>query len=257
MASSIATSLFRRSLRVHISSSSLLRQRRSLFTPSFIAASSSATTQQDLKPAPSRLFPRFASSKVSGDENLKRVLDSEIQCLQQSDNNDQEVEVPEHFPFDIVDTPGDQALILKREFSGENIQVTVLMNFDEQNDMEENDEDDEDDDKNENSMEPTLSLVVAIDKGEGPLLEFCCNLNADKLEIESMTLKKRDNLDDQSAYQGPEFLDLDENLQKSLHKYLEVRGIKSSQFDFLHEYMLNKDEREYLVWLKNMKEFIA
>lgn len=51
--------------------------------------------------------------------------------------------------------------------------------------------------------------------------------------------------------------DLDENLQKALHKYLEVRGIKSSLFDFLHEYMLAKDEREYLTWLKNMKEFVA
>lgn len=53
------------------------------------------------------------------------------------------------------------------------------------------------------------------------------------------------------------FRDLDENLQKALHKYLEVRGIKSSLFDFLHEYMLQKDEREYLAWLQNIKKFVA
>lgn len=50
--------------------------------------------------------------------------------------------------------------------------------------------------------------------------------------------------------------DLDEILQKALHKYLEERGIKGSLFGFLHSYMMNKDEKEYLVWLKNMKEFI-
>lgn len=50
--------------------------------------------------------------------------------------------------------------------------------------------------------------------------------------------------------------DLDENLQKAFHKYLEIRGIKPSTTNFLHEYMINKDSREYLVWLKKLKEFV-
>lgn len=45
-------------------------------------------------------------------------------------------------------------------------------------------------------------------------------------------------------------------MQAALRRYLEARGIKRSMYDFLHEYMINKDEREYLTWLKNMKEFI-
>ncbi|XP_042401230.1 uncharacterized protein LOC121991284 [Zingiber officinale] len=32
---------------------------------------------------------------------------------------------------------------------------------------------------------------------------------------------------------------LDKNLQEAMHKYLEERGIESSLFDILHEYMLN------------------
>lgn len=51
--------------------------------------------------------------------------------------------------------------------------------------------------------------------------------------------------------------DLDENLQQALHGYLEARGIKSSLFDVLHKYMLNKDDREHLGWLKNIKGLIA
>ena len=50
--------------------------------------------------------------------------------------------------------------------------------------------------------------------------------------------------------------DLDENLQKAFHKYLEIRGIKPSTTNYLHEYMINKDSREYLRWLKNLKEFV-
>jgi complement component 1 Q subcomponent-binding protein len=53
------------------------------------------------------------------------------------------------------------------------------------------------------------------------------------------------------------FRDLDESLQKALHRYLEVRGIKHSLHDWLCEYMMSKDEKEYLVWLKSMKEFVG
>ncbi|XP_074578789.1 uncharacterized protein At2g39795, mitochondrial-like [Curcuma longa] len=257
MASSIFASLLSRSLRRYLPSAPSIPGRRFLLTSSFSAASSRGAMLQDPKPPPSLLCYRFASSKVSGDDNLQRVIDSEIQCAQEAHISGQDIDIPEDFPFEIIDNPGDQAIFLKRDFAGENIQVVVLMNLDEQNDVEENDEDDKDEDGNENSMEPSLSLVVTIDKGEDHLLEFCCSLNLDKVGIETMVLKKRDDPDDQSAYQGPEFSDLDENLQKAMHKYLEERGIKSSLFDFLHEYMLNKDEKEYLVWLKSMKEFIA
>ncbi|RZR86530.1 hypothetical protein BHM03_00013758 [Ensete ventricosum] len=268
----IAASLLRRSLRVPISSAPFLRRGCPPWIASSLLADSSplsppsgAAAPQGLRPASSFLSLRFASSKVSGDENLTRVIDSDIQCERSLTPAAstlsicilQEIDVPEDLPFEIVDNPGDQAVFLKREFAGENIQVTVSMNFDKRNDLEEIDEDDDDDERNENSMEPTLSLVVTIDKGEGSLLEFCCNLNSDELEIEGMVMKKRDDVDGQSAYQGLKFSDLDENLQKALHRYLEARGIKNSLFDVLHKYMWNKDERESLRWSKNMKGLIA
>ncbi|XP_020090883.1 uncharacterized protein At2g39795, mitochondrial-like [Ananas comosus] len=203
---------------------------------------------------------RFASSssKVSADDTLKRVIDSEIDCVVQSDDPIREVDLPDGFPFEIIDNPGDQTVVLKRELAGETIEATVFMNYDEEQDLNEDDDDDDarDDGHDESSIKPTISLVVTIQKGEGPFLEFCCNFNDDKLEIESMSIKKRDDPDAQNAYEGPEFSDLDESLQAALRRYLEARGIKRSMYDFLHEYMINKDEREYLTWLKNMKEFI-
>lgn len=50
--------------------------------------------------------------------------------------------------------------------------------------------------------------------------------------------------------------DLDENLQKAFHRYLEMRGIKPSTINFLHEYMINKNCREELLWMKKLKKFI-
>ncbi|XP_008796210.1 uncharacterized protein At2g39795, mitochondrial-like [Phoenix dactylifera] len=262
MPSSIASSLLCRTLRLSRSSSRFFGHCQPLFYSSLASSRSSSplirsVVPQILRNPPSLLSFRFASSKVSADENLKRVLDSEINCVLQSNTHGQEIELPDGFPFEIIDNPGNQTVILKREFAGENIQVTVFMNLDAEGDLGENDEDGSEDDNNESSFQPTISVVVSIEKGEGPFLEFSCNLNADELEIESMALKKHDAPDDQGAYQGPEFSDLDENLQKALHKYLAVRGIKGSLFDFLHEYMMSKDEKEYLAWLKNLKEFVG
>ncbi|KAJ8504272.1 hypothetical protein OPV22_005158 [Ensete ventricosum] len=233
----IAASLLRRSLRVPISSAPFLRRGCPPWIASSLLADSSplsppsgAAAPQGLRPASSFLSLRFASSKVSGDENLTRVIDSDIQCERSL-------------------TPAARKLMYQKTCL---LKLLIILN-----DLEEIDEDDDDDERNENSMEPTLSLVVTIDKGEGSLLEFCCNLNSDELEIEGMVMKKRDDVDGQSAYQGLKFSDLDENLQKALHRYLEARGIKNSLFDVLHKYMWNKDERESLRWLKNMKGLIA
>lgn len=59
-----------------------------------------------------------------------------------------------------------------------------------------------------------------------------------------------------SSYDSFFLSDLDENLQKAFHKYLEVRGVKPSTTNFLLEYMINKDNKEYFQWLKNLKNFI-
>ena len=50
--------------------------------------------------------------------------------------------------------------------------------------------------------------------------------------------------------------DLDENLQNAFHKHLEIRGIKPSTTNVLFDYMANKDNKEYLLWLKNLKNFV-
>jgi len=71
----------------------------------------------------------------------------------------------------------------------------------------------------------------------------------------------RDRHDEQRGYNvGLCFIafcrDLDENLKKTFYKFLEIRGVKASTTNFLHEYMTRKVNREYFLWLKNVKEFM-
>ncbi|KAE8799394.1 hypothetical protein D1007_25161 [Hordeum vulgare] len=214
------------------------------------AASPSGTTARRFLSSQSPAAP----SKISSDENLTRVIDSEIECAVESEEGSvQQIDPPEDFPFEIIDNPGDQSIVLKREFGRETIKATVYTNFDTEEDLNNDDSDAENDD----DIKPALQMVVTVEKPQGPILEFECNFNDDELAIETMRLLNRDaNLTD-NAYEGPQFSDLDESLQKSFHRYLEVRGIKHSLHDWLLEYMMGKDEKEYVVWLKNMRDFIG
>lgn len=197
-----------------------------------------------------------SSSTSSADDNLRRIVESEIECVVQSEesNTDKHIDLPDDFPFEIIDNPGDQSITLQREIAGETIKAVIYTNFDTDEHL-----DDEDDKSgtDEESFKPLLQMVVTIKKPEGPILEFDCNFNDDELTIENMRALNRDNPDAKNVYEGPQFSDLDKSLQKALHRYLEVRGFKHSLHDWLYEYMMRKDEKEYVVWLKSMKEFIG
>ncbi|KAL0843864.1 hypothetical protein Bca101_017110 [Brassica carinata] len=55
---------------------------------------------------------------------------------------------------------------------------------------------------------------------------------------------------------GPSLDDLYENLLKAFHRFLEIRGIKPTITEFVADYMANKDGRERLQWLNDIKSFV-
>lgn len=199
--------------------------------------------------------PSFSSysTKANSDENLLRVIESEIKSAEESDDYDRDEEVPDGFPFELVDNPGEQTITLKRKYNDETITVDVQMPT--TGEEGEDEDGDNDDDDTERGSLTSIPLVVNISKKNGVCLEFGCTAFPDEVAIDSLLIKEPNRSEDQIAYQGPEFSDLDENLQKAFHKYLEIRGIKPSTTNFLHEYMISKDAKEYLMWLKNLKSF--
>ncbi|KAK9123868.1 hypothetical protein Sjap_013470 [Stephania japonica] len=108
----------------------------------------------------------------------------------------------------------------------------------------------------EEDSESSMAMVATICKRDGTCLELGCTAYPDDISIDSLIVKNVDSSEDVDAYEGPEFSSLDEQLQKALQKYLEIRGIEPSTTNFLHEYMVKKDGKEYLTWLKDVKKFI-
>lgn len=203
-----------------------------------------------------RAFPsrqRCYSARPSSDEKLLSVLDSEIQCAEETEEVQAEG-VPSDFPFKIEDEPGQDIITLTREYQGENISIEVHMP-DPMN-GEEEEEDNYEGGQETEKDQSYIPLVVRVSKKNTPTLEFTCTANPDEISIDSLSVKNPDSTEDQIPYEGPDFGDLDENLQKAFHKYLEVRGIKPSTMSFLHGYMLAKESREYVTWLKNMHKFV-
>ncbi|XP_076920965.1 uncharacterized protein At2g39795, mitochondrial-like [Bidens hawaiensis] len=207
-----------------------------------------------LVPAVSR-FSYSASpalKRPSSDDSLLRVIENEIHCAEESFEEGEDV--PEGFSFKLEDNLGQQTVSLTREYHGETVHVEVepssLITGEEDN------EDDDDADDSEKDNQSSLPMIVRISKTGGPSLEFGITAYADEIVIDSLSVKDPDMTDDQLPYEGPRFDELDENLQKAFHKYLEIRGIKPSVTNFLHEYMVNKDHKEYTNWLKNLKKFV-
>ncbi|XP_077241362.1 uncharacterized protein At2g39795, mitochondrial-like [Tasmannia lanceolata] len=250
------SALLRKALRSSFLSSVSPRQRHfcSLINSSTLITK---TLQTPSKPSLFLSF-RFASSakSVKAEDRLKRILEAEIIHEEESGVLDEKSDTPKGFPFEIIDNPGEQTITLKRDFEGESIQVEVHKPDLAEEEEEEDDDNESGDDDEESSSQLNISLIVKIAKGEGTSLEFCCTACSTHITVDSMQMKRPEVSPDQIAYEGPDFSDLDEQLQKAFYKYLDVRGINSSLTDFLQDYMMNKDGREYLGWLKNMKKFI-
>ncbi|EGP83509.1 unnamed protein product [Zymoseptoria tritici ST99CH_1A5] len=60
----------------------------------------------------------------------------------------------------------------------------------------------------------------------------------------------------ETAYAGPPFQQLDEEVQGILESYLTARGITSHLAQFVPDYIDVKEQKEYLGWLGRVKEFV-
>ncbi|CAL4977753.1 unnamed protein product [Urochloa decumbens] len=210
-------------------------------------------------------FSSAPATRPSSDAELLSVIESEIKYAEDCDDHDRVEEIPENFPFKITDEKGTNAVTLKRSYHGEQIEIVAhmpsLVTGDEpdhdRDDEEKGEEGDSDDDAGEKPLQSSVPLTVTITKGDGPVLEFTCTAYPDEVLIDSLSVSQPSGDDeaDLIAYEGPDFNDLDENLQRAFHKYLELRGISPLTTNFLHEYMINKDSREYLLWLRKMKDY--
>ncbi|KAJ1429178.1 Mitochondrial glycoprotein [Sesbania bispinosa] len=186
--------------------------------------------------------------KEAFEGNILRLLRNEIQYeLQSSPPNNP---VTKFGSFLVDGRPEERWITLKRQFANEDIKVEVTM-FDgavpapsASGGVANSDE-----------MQLHITLIVNISKGEGGVLELMCSAWPDTIEIKRLFIR-RDQKTHAEPYAGPDFEDLDDELQDSLYDFLEVRGINDELAIFLHQYMKHKDKTEFIKWMERVKSFI-
>ncbi|XP_055388861.1 uncharacterized protein LOC129617841 [Condylostylus longicornis] len=59
-----------------------------------------------------------------------------------------------------------------------------------------------------------------------------------------------------SAYNGPEFEDLDDHLQSGIDEWLSSLGINEELCDFIDAMAVDKEQREYMRWIEKVAEIV-
>lgn len=187
--------------------------------------------------------------KSAFEGNILRLLRNEIQYELQRCPPTQPATNFDLFTID--DRPGEQWIILKGKFKGEDIKVEVTM-FDGAVPASKSGGGG----KIGDEVQLHITLIVNITKVEGgEVLEIMCSAWPDSIEINRLFIRRSDNMPAQ-PYAGPEFKELDDELQDSLYEFLEARGINDELAVFLHKYMKNKDKTEFIRWMGTVKSFI-
>ncbi|KAL1968207.1 hypothetical protein VTN77DRAFT_2042 [Rasamsonia byssochlamydoides] len=202
----------------------------------------------------------------------------------------------ENGPWQVKDVPGEQEVVFSRKFGNEDIRVTFtvadLQNITEQPEFDDALADEADyadhshaadqaragqgnvgasadrefDDELGEPSFPARVNVTIEKPGSGALLIQTVAQDG-VFEVEEVSYFAKPDLahaetaekdwSRQSLYAGPPFENLDEDLQNYLESYLEERGINSELANVIPDYIQVKEQKEYVRWLENVKNFVA
>ncbi|KAI1313844.1 Mitochondrial acidic protein mam33 [Mortierella claussenii] len=237
----------------------------------------------------------FAWSKT--DKELTAVIESEIKH-----EEEQGEEVPDYItdylktsPFQIVDKPGTDEVVMTRKFGNEEIKIVFsvsdINSADDEDDMgldediEEDDqqqqqqqqqgnqslsasgEDEEEEGDDLDSMSFPVRCLITISKPTAGSISIDATIEDGTFVVESIANIKDTALatastaeadwEKRGLYNGPPFAELDEELQVKFEKYLEERQIDGDLANFVPNYIFHKDQIEYTNWLKDLKNFVT
>ncbi|KAI9245553.1 mitochondrial glycoprotein [Phascolomyces articulosus] len=249
---------------------------RAFSRPAFKAVATTAAPRNVI-PA-TRIMPmitrpiatRFYSSGTV-DSDLVHKLEEELQYEKSNEESAQPEFVKEFLQansFQLEDKVGHDEVSLVRTFGNEKIRILFSI-ADINNAGPAEDFLAEGEEETEDDVAPSFPVraSITVEKdGKGAVTIDTVAQDGD-MAIESVMFYKENKLaNEQSAeadwqrrglYIGPQFAELDENLQALFARYLEERGVNAALATFLPDYVEYKEQKEYVHWLDSMKTFIS
>ncbi|EEY58284.1 uncharacterized protein PITG_00930 [Phytophthora infestans T30-4] len=197
---------------------------------------------------------------------LKREIEEEkANCFEEEELENLRLKVEK--AFTLQETPGCMEIVLKGSVGAESIKIkfnaqdTVELEEEEEYDDEDEDEsndtdEDYDEDEEEEDELPGIRFTADItrdDKG----MQFDCvassNLTVERLRYLDDFAK---NAEDETLYFGPNFIDLELDVQDQFYSYLAERNIDDELAQFITQFADYKEQREYLAFLEDTETFI-
>lgn len=108
--------------------------------------------------------------------------------------------------------------------------------------------------------ETDFTITIQSGDGEKGLTYFCNTQQGEGHRFivgNVKTWSSAEERDSVSGYNGPDFEDLESSLQESMDEYLSEIGITDEIYDFIDSSAIDKELREYMRWLENLKGFMA
>lgn len=114
--------------------------------------------------------------------------------------------------------------------------------------------------ENEQAMDSdttNFTITVSDKTKERGIMFYCCTAMSEGHRYVIGNVRSYTSAaerDCTSAYAGPDFEDLDDSVQESFDEFLASAGINDQLCDFIDHSAVDKEQREYIRWLKNVQE---
>lgn len=198
----------------------------------------------------------FATSASDGP--LLAALKAEIEHEEEEYEAAEDITGGPPAGFSLSEQPGTLDAVLRKTFNGEDI--CVAGTFAPEDAFGEEDEEAEGEGEGEEEPERLTPLTVRVTvtkKADQPALEIDCVVDGNSWIIQDVRLNDPSVPDEGIPYGGPAFATLDESLQEQFDLYLQRRGLSALLAAYMRRYLEDKEQREYMRWLKRMGSFVA
>ncbi|GJP54339.1 hypothetical protein CLOM_g13439 [Closterium sp. NIES-68] len=210
------------------------------------------------------IHPSFAArgfATSSSDAGLLKVLKAELEHEEQDYEPPEDLKEGPPAEWTVEEQGGTIDAVLRRAYQGEAISVVAAFADDEDaygNEGEGEGESEEEEEEAEAERLTPLSVRVTVTKkAEQPELEIDCVVDGNSWIIQDVRLEDAEVPEDGIPYGGPQFSTLDPVLQEQFDSFLRRRGFSPALADYLRRYLEDKEQREYVRWLKRLGAFVV
>jgi len=212
-----------------------------------------------LPPAACAARHTFASTAaLAAGSKVANVLRSEIKHEEEQYEQSKDIgNFLKTTPFKLVEAEGDVNMALQREIDDKVVRIEWQLTSPFDPNME---GEGEDVDGGGREQEATELCVTVESKTTGAGIAFYCSTQTGedhRYVIGNLKgYTSADEKDNFSSFNGPDFEDLDDKLQEAFDEYLAELGMSSEICDFIDAMAIDKEQREYVRWLKLVKDFV-